>query len=64
MSETSGRGDPLYLFFCHLEWHRKNNLAAYDELLAALDDSDPDIRSVAEVLLRQDSLRVEATQNC
>ncbi len=55
MSETNGRGDSLYLFFCHLEWRRTNNLVAYDELLAGLDDSNPDIRILAEVLLRQDA---------
>ena len=43
--------DAVYLFFCHLEWHKKGNLEAYHELVAALDDHDPDIRLVAESLL-------------
>jgi hypothetical protein len=61
MPETIGDGDPLYLFLCHLEWRRTRNPAAYQELLAARDDTDPDIRVVAEVLLDQDSQRPEAT---
>ena len=59
MAKTIGRGDPLYLFLCHLEWCRTRNLAAYQELLAALNDSGPDIRIVAEVLLHRDSPRPE-----
>ncbi len=61
MSETIGHGDPLYLFLCHLEWRRTRNLAAYRELLAALDDTDPDIRVLVEVLLHRDSPRREPT---
>ena len=57
MPDTIGRGDPLYLFLCHLEWHRTRNPAAYNELLAGLDDTDPDIRVVAEVLLHRHSPR-------
>ena len=60
MPETIGRGDPLYLFLGHLRWRRTGNVAAYQELLAALDDSDPNLRLVAEVLL-QDSRRAEPT---
>jgi hypothetical protein len=45
--------DPLYLFACHLEWRSRGNLAAYQELLAALNDDDCDIRTVAEVLLAE-----------
>jgi hypothetical protein len=41
----------LYLFLCQLEWRRTRNLAAYQELLAARDATDPDIRVVAEALL-------------
>ena len=52
MPETIGRGDPLYLFLCHLEWHRTGNVAAYQELLAALEDTDRDLCVVAEVLLQ------------
>ena len=60
MPETIGRGDPLYLFLCHLEWHRTGNVAAYQELLAALEDTDRDLCVVAEVLL-QDSPHPEPT---
>lgn len=49
--------DPLFLFVCHLEWHSGQNLAAYEELLAALDDPDQQIRVVAEVLLQRSSPR-------
>ena len=47
--------DALYLFLCHLEWHNWGNLVAYKELVAALDDRDPDIREVAESLLHRRS---------
>jgi hypothetical protein len=49
--------DPLYLFACHLEWRLRGDLRAYRELIAALDDSDPEIRAVAETLLRRPSPR-------
>lgn len=62
MSEKSAHRDPLYLFACHLEWHGRGNLAAYQELLAALDDNDSDIRMVAEALLRRSSPRFEPTE--
>ena len=54
--------DPLYLFACHLEWCTRRNLAAYQELLAALDDNDADIRTVAEALLHRSSPRPEPTE--
>lgn len=57
MLENVGHRDQLYLFACHLEWHLKGNLAAYQELLAALDDVDGDIRAIAEVLLHRISPR-------
>jgi hypothetical protein len=44
MSEKIQHRDALYLFICHLEWRTRRNLAAYQELLAALDDHDGDIR--------------------
>jgi hypothetical protein len=44
MSEKTGYRDALYLFVCHLEWHVKRNLAAYQEVLAALDDPESSIR--------------------
>jgi hypothetical protein len=62
MLENVGRRDPLYLFACHLEWRHKRNLAAYQELLAALDDVDCDIRAVAEVLLHRRSPRRERAE--
>jgi hypothetical protein len=55
---TNPHGDPLYLFACFLESRRKRNAAAYDELVAALPDSNCDTRVIAEVLLSQ--LRREA----
>jgi hypothetical protein len=60
MPKTIGHGDPLYLFLCHLEWRRTGNVAAYQELLAALEDTDRDLCVVAEVLL-QDSPHPEPT---
>ena len=57
MSGKIGHRDALYLFACHLEWVTKRNLAAYQELLAALDDHDGDIRRLAESLLHRSSPR-------
>lgn len=51
------RRDAQYLFLCHLEWHNEKNLEAYHELVAALDDQDPEIRQAAESLLRRPSPR-------
>ena len=53
---TVGR-DPLYLFACHLLWHRNRDLKAYQELIAALDDANPSIRDVAQALLHRSSPR-------
>jgi len=64
LTDMSGKiehRDALYLFACHLEWHTKGNVAAYQELLAALDDHDDDIRCVAESLLHRGSPRPERT---
>jgi hypothetical protein len=47
----TGTQDPLYLFACHLEWHLWRNPAAYQALVAALDDSENRIREIAEMLL-------------
>lgn len=47
MSDNVGHRDHLYLFACHLEWRNHRNLAAYQDLLAALDDPEqyfPDMR--------------------
>ncbi len=63
LSENVGRRDPLYLFACHLEWRRQGNMTAYQELLAALDDCDSDVRSVAEALLHRTSPYREPTGN-
>ena len=49
--------DPLFLFACHLAWHRDGDVNAYQELVAALDDRNPDIRAVAENLLHRLSPR-------
>ncbi len=59
VGRSRGRGacgrDPIYLFACHLEWRDRGNLRAYDELIAALDDVDPNIRYLAEALLHRSS---------
>jgi hypothetical protein len=47
----------LYLFACHVEWCTKQSLVEYDELLAAMDDHDCDIRTLAEELLTRSSSR-------
>lgn len=47
--------DPIYLFACHLEWRDHRNLAAYHELIAALDAPEPNIRCLAEALLHRSS---------
>jgi len=57
MSESTEHRDPLYLFICYLEWRIKGNLAAYHELVAALDDGDCAIRNLSEVLLHRHSPR-------
>lgn len=59
MSEGVRHRQPLYLFACYSEWHINGNLAAYQELLAALDDGDSDIRNLSELLLRRHSPRPE-----
>jgi len=56
-STIAGTQDPLYLFACHLEWHHWRNLAAYQALVAALDDSEKRIREIAEMLLHRISPR-------
>lgn len=56
-SDSMESRSALFLFACHLEWHDNGNIAAYQELLAALDDPDEDIRIVAEVLLHRRSPR-------
>jgi len=60
MSNSDAQRDPLYLFACHLEWRDRRNVAAYQELIAALDDPDDGIRAVAEALLKRRSPRRRA----
>ena len=55
--------EALYLFACHLEWHTQRNLAAYHELIAALDDQDGDTRYLAESLLQRSSPRPKRTMS-
>ena len=45
----------LYLFACHVEWCTKQSLVEYKELLAAIDDHDCYIRTLAEELLTRSS---------
>ena len=47
--------DPIYLFACHLAWHRERNMRAYQELVAAREEDDPQIRDLAETLLHRSS---------
>jgi len=54
------RPTPLYLFACHLEWRDRRDLEAHQELVAALDDHDRDIRQLAEFLLHRSSPRPQA----
>jgi hypothetical protein len=49
--------DPIYLFSCHIEWHKHRNIRAYAELVAALDDTNENIRHLAESLLHRSSPR-------
>jgi len=53
----AGKHDPLYLFVCHLDWQFQRNLAAYQGLVSALDDSDNRIREIAEMLVHRSSPR-------
>lgn len=50
--DVAGERDALSLFSCYVEWKK---LAAYQELIAAVNDQDEDVRIVAEALLRRDS---------
>ncbi len=55
--ESTQPRDPLFLFACHLEWRDSRNIKAYQELIAALDDPNEEIRSLAENLLHRSSPR-------
>ena len=48
---------PFTSFLCHLEWRNRHNLAAYNELVAALDDGEPAIRELARDLIHRQSPR-------
>lgn len=62
MWENVGHRDAVYLFACHLEWRSRRSLAGYQELLAALDDPNCEIRNVAEVLLSRRSPRPQLSE--
>ncbi len=49
--------NPLFLFACHLEWRNHRRVEAYQELVAALDDPNEEIRALAEDLLHRASPR-------
>jgi hypothetical protein len=58
ISEKTETRDALYLFACHVEWCTKQSLVKYNELLlAAMDDHDGYIRTLAEELLTRSSSR-------
>ena len=57
ISKEKETRDALYLFACHVEWCTKQSLVEYKELLAAIDDHDCYIRTLAEELLTRDSSR-------
>ena len=53
----SKQRDPSYLFTCHLAWRNEGNIQAYQQLVAALDDPNDEVRAVAEQLLHRPSPR-------
>jgi hypothetical protein len=55
ISEKTETRDALYLFACHVEWCTKQSLIEYKELLAAIDDHDCYIRTLAEELVTRSS---------
>ena len=57
ISEKTETRDALYLFACHVEWCTKQSLVEYNELLAAKDDHDCHIRTLAEELATRSSSR-------
>ncbi len=54
--------DSLFLFLCEMQWRERHDLYAYQELVAALDDTNEDIRTLAEDLLHRSSPRHRNTQ--
>jgi hypothetical protein len=57
ISEKTETRDALYLFACHVEWCTKQSLVEYNELLAAMDDDDCYICTLAEELVTRSSSR-------
>lgn len=57
MSERKETRDALYLFACHVEWCTKQSLVEYNELLAAMDDQDDYICTLAEKLVTRSPSR-------
>jgi hypothetical protein len=60
LSDTSERKetrDALYLFACQVEWCTRQSMFEYSELLAAMDDHDSHIRTLAEELVTRSSSR-------
>ena len=55
ISQRTEARDALYLFACHVEWCTKQSLVEYNEPLAAMDDHDCYIRSLAEELVTRSS---------
>ena len=62
MSERKETCDALYLFACYVEWCTKQSLVEYNELLAAIDDHDCYIRTLAEELVTRSSEDYVLTQ--
>lgn len=57
LGDAEQERDPLFLFLCQLEWRERHDVSAYQELVAALDDANEEIRALAEDLLRRVSPR-------
>jgi hypothetical protein len=57
ISERKQTGDALYLFACHVECCTNQSLVEYNELLAAMDDHDCYLRTLAEELATRCSSR-------
>jgi hypothetical protein len=55
ISERTEARDALYLFACHVEWCTKQSLVEYNELLAAMDDHDEYICTLAKELVTRSS---------
>ncbi|HEV7217539.1 MAG TPA: Crp/Fnr family transcriptional regulator [Terriglobales bacterium] len=50
-STADARLDPLYMFYCGLQWHKNSDSSAGWELIAALRSWDRGVRGVAAALL-------------